>query len=88
MREKILEVLKLTRNNALSIEEIYNKIFHNSVEDKILNKIKEEMEILQQEHLVYCVNSKKNLYTLNPFREGIFHIRRNKPNESNSEVLI
>ena len=67
MREKILEVLKLTRNNALSIEEIYNKIFHNSVEDKILNKIKEEMEILQQEHLVYCVNSKKNLYTLNPF---------------------
>lgn len=78
MREKILEVLKLTRNNALSIEEIYNKIFHNSAEDKILNKIKEEMEILQQEHLVYCVNSKKNLYTLNPFREGIFHIRRNK----------
>ena len=78
MKDKILEVLKLTRNNALNMEEIYNKIYHNEIDMNILNSLKEEINKLQEEHLVYCVNSKKGLYTLNPFREGIFHIRRNK----------
>ena len=78
MKDKILEVLKLTRNNALNMEEIYNKIYHNEIDMNILNSLKEEINKLQEEHLVYCVNSKKGLYTLNPFRKGIFHIRRNK----------
>lgn len=78
MKDKILEVLKLTRNNALNMEEIYNKIYHSEIEMDKFNSLKEELNKLQEEHLVYCVNSKKGLYTLNPFREGILHIRRNK----------
>ena len=78
MRDKILEVLKLTRNNALNIEEIYNKIYHNEIDVNLLKALQDEINKLQEEHLVYCVNSKKGLYTLNPFMEGIFHIKRNK----------
>ena len=76
MRERLLEVLKLTRNNALSVEEIYNKIFHTEIESKVFEQLKSEINELIQEKLVYCVNSTKGLYTLNPFREGIFHKRR------------
>ena len=50
------------------MEEIYNKIYHNEIDMNILNSLKEEINKLQEEHLVYCVNSKKGLYTLNPFR--------------------
>ena len=43
MKDKILEVLKLTRNNALNMEEIYNKIYHNEIDMNILNSLKEEI---------------------------------------------
>ena len=71
MKDKILEVLKLTRNNALNMEEIYNKIYHNEIDMNILNSLKEEINKLQEEHLVYCVNSKKGLYTLKSIKELI-----------------
>ena len=92
MRERILEVLRLTRNNALSIEEIYNKVFHTEIEDKIFSNLKQEIKELQEDKLVYCVNSTKELYTLNPFKEGIFHIKRNgicyvTSNGENIEIL-
>ena len=59
------------------MEEIYNKIYHNEIDMNILNSLKEEINKLQEEHLVYCVNSKKGLYTLNPFKEGTFRVLRN-----------
>lgn len=77
MRERILEVLKLTRNNALTIEEIYNKVYHTEIVENQIDVIKQEIVDLQEEKLVYCTNSTKGLYTLNPFKEGIFHIKRN-----------
>ena len=74
MRDKILEILKLTRGNALSIEEIFSKV---STDTSSINEFKNILKELQEEKLVYCVNSNKSLYTLNPFKEGTFHIRRN-----------
>ena len=38
MKDKILEVLKLTRNNALNMEEIYNKIYHNEIDFKFFKR--------------------------------------------------
>ena len=44
MKDKILEVLKLTRNNALNMEEIYNKIYHSEIEMDKFNSLKEELK--------------------------------------------
>ena len=35
MRDRILEVLKLNRNNGVTIEQIYKQIFHTEIEDKL-----------------------------------------------------
>lgn len=77
MRERILEILKLTRNNAISMQDVYNKIYHTEFDEKQFNIIKSTMNELLEEKLIYCINSKKGLYTLNPFKEGIFHVKRN-----------
>ena len=74
MKEKILEVLKLTRNNAIDLETIFRKIgYDKSQWDEFLDT----MDELSVERKIYCTNSKNNLYTLNPFVEGIVHTRRN-----------
>ena len=78
MRDRILEVLKLNRNNGVTIEQIYKQIFHTEIEDKLYQNLFDEIKDLCNEKLVYCTNSRIGLYILNPFREGIFHIKRKK----------
>ena len=78
MRDRILEVLKLNRNNGVTIEQIYKQIFHTEIEDKLYQNLCDEIKDLCNEKLVYCTNSRLGLYILNPFREGIFHIKRKK----------
>ena len=74
MKEKILEVLDVARGGALSLDDIFRKCGYNDANrEDFLAFVKE----LSDEKKIYCVNSKNGLYTLNPFKEGIFHIRRN-----------
>ncbi len=74
MKENILGILELNRNSALSVSDIHKKIGVNDISiDELLDLIKE----LQEEKLIYCVNSNKFLYTLNPFKEGTFRVLRN-----------
>ena len=58
MKDKILEVLKLTRNNALNMEEIYNKIYHNEIDMNILNSLKEE---INKKYSKYSLGTKQKL---------------------------
>ena len=74
MHDRILNILELTRNNALSKEDILKKLGDPNVSMELLN---EEIKELIDEKKVYCVNSKLGLYTLNPFVDGIFHVLRN-----------
>ena len=72
MEEKILEILKVTRNNAINIKDIYKKAGYTNYSYKdFLEKINE----LKARQLIYCVGGEN--YTLNPFVEGTFHIKRN-----------
>ena len=58
MKDKILEVLKLTRNNALNMEEIYNKIYHSEIDMNILNSLKEE---INKKYSKYSLGTKQKL---------------------------
>ena len=78
MREKLLEILKLNRNNAITVDEMYLKMFHSEKEEKLYNSLCEELENLINEKQVYCTNSKKGLYILNPFREGVCFVKKSK----------
>ena len=72
MEEKILEILKITRNNAINIKDIYKKAgYTNYSYEEFLDQINE----LKARQLIYCVGGEN--YTLNPFVEGTFHIKRN-----------
>ncbi len=75
MEEKILQVLENTRNNALTLEEIFKKIGYSN---DLYQEFLEIFEELRNQKKVYCTNSSKGLFTLNPYREGILHERRNK----------
>ncbi len=78
MKEKLLEVLKLNRNNAITIDEMYLKIFHSTKDPKMYDLLCDELKNLIEEKQVYCTNSKKGLYILNPFKEGTCFIKKNK----------
>ena len=71
MRDKILSVLEVTRNNALSVSDIAKRLGCNE------NDVLCEIDGLLEDKLIYCVNSKEGLYTLNPFVSGIFHLKKN-----------
>jgi len=74
MKEKVLEILNVTRDNPIDLETIYRKSgYTNYSKEDFLNVINE----LVEEKKITCANSKLNLYKLNPYREGIFHIKRN-----------
>jgi len=74
MKEKVLEILNITRDNPIDLETIYRKSgYTNYSKEDFLNVINE----LVEEKKITCANSKLNLYKLNPYREGIFHIKRN-----------
>ncbi len=71
MKERILSILDVQRNNAITLKELYRKVGYINVtfEDfcVIIDELLEEKKIYNTGHG----------YTLNPFREGIYHISRN-----------
>ena len=73
MKNKILEILGLNRNNPMSIEDIHKRLGVNDIDFKTLEELIKE---LCDERLVYCVNSNLGLYILSPFKEGIFRVLR------------
>lgn len=62
MKEKILEILTLTRNNALTKEQIYKKLGYTNLS---YQDFEEVFTSLEEEKLVYKTG--KNSYTKNPF---------------------
>ena len=72
MEERILDILEVSRNNAINLKDIYKKSgYTNYTYEQFLETIDE----LKEKKLIYCVGGDN--YTLNPFVEGIFHIKRN-----------
>ena len=72
MEEKILDILEISRNNAINLKDIYKKSgYTNYTYEQFL----EVIDDLKEKQLIYCVGGDN--YTLNPFIEGIFHIKRN-----------
>ena len=65
MQDRILEVLKVSRNNGLTKEEIYKKTGYNNVSFK---EFEEVFNDLQERQKVYQTG--KDTYTLNPFKVG------------------
>lgn len=75
MKEKILKVLELSRNKPMTLTEIFAKI---SCPKELEQEFLDCFEELRGEKKVYCTNSSKGTYTLNPYHEGVLHVRRNK----------
>ena len=65
MREKILEVLKVSRNNGLTKNEVFKKLGYDNVS---FEEFEEVFEDLQHTREIYQTG--KDRYTLNPFQEG------------------
>lgn len=65
MEEKILEVLKVARNNGLTKEQVYKKIGYTNVS---FEEFEEVFESMQDDRKIYQTG--KNTYTRNPFFEG------------------
>lgn len=73
MKDRILNILELNRGGALSLDDLYKKLgYSNLSKDDFLAVIDD----LKDDKKIYCVNSKLDLYTLNPFCEGVYHILR------------
>jgi len=73
MEEEILSLLKVNRNQALSGSFLFSKLSDSSI---TYEEFSHCLKKLQEQKKVYC--SGKDRYILNPFVEGIFHIKRNK----------
>ena len=71
MKEKILEILKVTRNNGLSKKEVYKKLAYTNLSfeefESVFEELRENQEIYQ---------TGKDTYTLNPFQEAEIKITR------------
>jgi ribonuclease R len=74
MKERILDIFRLSRDNALTLEEVYKKLSYSNV---VLDDIKEVVLELVDDKKIICVNSNNSSYMLNPLLEGIIFIRRN-----------
>lgn len=75
MKEKILKVLELSRNKPMTLTEIFAK---TSCPKELEQEFLDCFEELRGEKKVYCTNSSKGIYTLNPYHEGVLHVRKNK----------
>ena len=71
MEEKILEVLTLARNNALTKEQIYKKIGYTNVTYETFEEV---FEHLEEKKLVY--KTSKDRYTKNPFIKATIKITK------------
>ena len=65
MEKKILEILKVSRNNGLTKEEVFKKLAYTNLSFEEFNEVFED---LNEKKKIYKTG--KNLYTLNPFKEG------------------
>ena len=65
MIERILEILKVSRNNGLTKEEVYKKLAYTNLSfedfEEVFDDLKDQRKIYQ---------TGKDRYTLNPFKEG------------------
>lgn len=65
MIERILEILKVSRNNGLTKEEVYKKLAYTNLSfsdfEEVFDDLKEKQKIYQ---------TGKDKYTLNPFKDG------------------
>lgn len=71
MKERILEILKVSRNNGLTKEEIYKKLAYTNLP---YQDFEAEFDELITEKKAY--NTGKNRYTLNPFKEAEIQITK------------
>lgn len=71
MEERILEILKVSRNNGLTKEEVYKKLAYTNLPfedfEEVFDDLKEKKQIYQ---------TGKDKYTLNPFKEAEILITR------------
>lgn len=65
MEEKILEIVKVARNNGLTKQEVYKKLAYTNLS---FEEFEEFFEDLINQKKIY--NTQKDKYTLNPFEEG------------------
>lgn len=65
MEEKILEIVKVSRNNGLSKEEVYKKLAYTNLPFEDFEEIFDD---LLNQNKIY--NTGKEKYTLNPFEKG------------------
>ncbi len=71
MEERILEILKVTRNNGLTKQEVYKKLAYTNLS---FQDFEEVFENLQENQKIYQTG--KDRYTLNPFKEAEIQITR------------
>ena len=71
MEKRILEILKVSRNNGLSKQEVYKKLAYTNLSfkdfEEVFDDLKEKQEIYQ---------TGKDKYTLNPFKEAEILVTR------------
>ena len=65
MEERILEIVKVSRNNGLSKEEVYKKLAYTNLPFEDFEEIFDD---LLNQNKIY--NTGKDKYTLNPFEKG------------------
>ena len=65
MVDHILEILKVSRNNGLTKEEVFKKLAYTNLS---FSDFEEVFDDLREKHKIYQTSSDK--YTLNPFKEG------------------
>ena len=65
MEERILDLLKVSRNNGLTKKEVYKKLGYNNLS---YDEFEEVFYDLQERKKIYQTG--KESYTLNPFKEG------------------
>ena len=73
MEDRILEILKVSRNNGLTKEEVYKKLAYTNLP---FNDFEEVFDDLRERQKIYQVSSDR--YTLNPFIEGEVKINKNE----------
>lgn len=71
MNERILEILKVSRNNGLTKEQVYKKLAYTNLPFEDFDEVFEDLKL---KRLIYQTG--KETYTLNPFKEGDVLITR------------
>lgn len=71
MREKILEILTIARDNGISKETVYKKLGYTNLSYEDFEEVFDDME---NSHQIYRTG--KNSFTKNPFYEGIVTVTK------------